>query len=368
MIPKPLIVDGHLDLVWNMRTFGRDYTRPVAETRRLEQNSSTPGRNGDSLLGWAEFQRGRVGVIFAALFAAPAKCRDGDWDTQCYTDISQANRLYREQVEDYYRLVDQYPEKFRLVLTQDDLQETLSCWEGQPMGGEADPEPCPVGLVMLMENAEGVRAPGELEEWSDMGVRIIGPAWVGTRFCGGTNEPGPLTPEGFALLDGMAALNFGLDLAHMDERAALQALDHYPGTLLATHGSAATLLKSDSNRAYTDAVIEGLIERDGVVGITPANGFLRADWRAAGGRANVGLEHVFAQIDYVCQMAGDAAHVAIGSDYDGGFGLQSVPAEIDTIADLQKLVSFLLERGYTGNDVAAVMGGNWLSALRKILP
>jgi membrane dipeptidase len=114
-------------------------------------------------------------------------------------------------------------------------------------------------------------------------------------------------------------------------------------------------------------MIRGLIERDGVLGISPANFFLRSDWRAAGGRSSVSLEHVFSQIDYVCQMAGDAAHVGLGSDYDGGIGLQSVPAEIDTIADLQKLVSLLLERGYTEEDTAAVMGRNWLSSLERIL-
>jgi membrane dipeptidase len=58
----------------------------------------------------------------------------------------------------------------------------------------------------------------------------------------------------------------------------------------------------------------------------------------------------------------------LGSDFDGGFGLGSVPAGIDTIADLQKLVSLFLERGYTEMDVAAVMGGNWLSILRRVLP
>ena len=31
-----LIIDSHQDLAWNMLTFKRDYTRAVAETRRLE--------------------------------------------------------------------------------------------------------------------------------------------------------------------------------------------------------------------------------------------------------------------------------------------------------------------------------------------
>jgi len=38
----PLIIDSHQDLAWNMLTYGRDYTRSVQETRRLEAGTSTP--------------------------------------------------------------------------------------------------------------------------------------------------------------------------------------------------------------------------------------------------------------------------------------------------------------------------------------
>jgi membrane dipeptidase len=67
-------------------------------------------------------------------------------------------------------------------------------------------------------------------------------------------------------------------------------------------------------------------------------------------------------------LAGDAKHVGIGTDFDGGFGLQSVPAEINTIADLQKLVPLLGKRGYTRNEITAIMGENWLSLLKETLP
>jgi membrane dipeptidase len=80
------------------------------------------------------------------------------------------------------------------------------------------------------------------------------------------------------------------------------------------------------------------------------------------------LELVVDHIDYICQLAGDAKHVGIGTDFDGGFGLQSVPAEINTIADLQKLVPLLKKRGYTENDITAIMGENWLSLLKETLP
>ena len=115
-------------------------------------------------------------------------------------------------------------------------------------------------------------------------------------------------------------------------------------------------------------MLEGLIERDGVIGVVPYNCFLVNGWRPSDGRQQVGLYHVVEQIDHICQIAGDARHVGIGSDFDGGFGLQKTPAEIDTIADLQKLVPFLREKGYTDENIAAVLGLNWIRFLKQSLP
>jgi membrane dipeptidase len=227
----------------------------------------------------------------------------------------------------------------------------------------------PVGLVLLMEGAEGVGDPGELEEWWQRGVRLIGPAWVGTRFCGGTKEPGPLTSQGYALLEGMASLGFVLDLSHMDEQAAMQALDAYPGPLVATHSNALALLKgSESNRHLSERIIRGILERNGVIGVVPFNAFLKSDWRRGDRRDEVTLQDFIAQIDYLCQMAGDARHVGIGSDFDGGFGLQSVPPGIESVADLQKLAPLLAEKGYSPQDISAILGENWLACLQQVLP
>lgn len=358
-----LIVDAHEDLAWNMLTFGRDYTRSAEETRRLEAGGPVPERNGDTLLGWPDYQRGRIGVVFASLFAAPLRRRLGEWDRLVYATSDQAYTLYSSQLDAYQRLVDGAPDKFELVRSLPGLEKVLLAWEDEAR------ESRPVGLVILMEGAECLREPGELEDWWARGVRVIGPAWAGTRFCGGTREPGPLTGEGYALLEGMAALGFTLDISHMDEQAALQALDFYPGAVIASHSNAVALLKGcESNRFLSDYLLKRLIERDGIVGIVPYNKFLLWGWSARDGRASVGLEHVAAQIDYVCQVAGSAAHVGIGSDFDGGFGLQSTPDGIDTIADLTKLALPLAEKGYTEDDIGTILGGNWLSLLRRTLP
>ena len=357
-----LIIDSHQDIAWNMQTFGRDYTRTVAATRRIEQKTDTPKHNGDTLLGWDSYQRGRVAVVFSTLFAAPMRTNGGPWDVICYRDLQEANKLYRQQVELYKRLADEQADKFRILYTQEDLNSHIMDWE---QGADEHP----VGLILLMEGAEGILNTPELEEWWQLGVRIIGLAWVGNRFCGGTNEPGPLTKEGYALLDTMADLGFVLDLSHMDESAVLQALDHYPGHIIAGHANAAALLKgTDSNRHLSDRVIQGIIARDGVIGVVPYNVFLLAGWKKGDARNLVSLDRVVVQIDYICQMAGDAQHCDIGSDFNGGFGLQSVPEGIESIADLQKLSSLLTKKGYSNNDITAIFADNWLTLLNKALP
>jgi membrane dipeptidase len=73
-------------------------------------------------------------------------------------------------------------------------------------------------------------------------------------------------------------------------------------------------------------------------------------------------------IDYVCQLLGDAGHVGLGSDFDGGFGLDQIPAGLDSIADLRFIGEALERSGYQPADVDAILSGNWLRILRQGLP
>jgi membrane dipeptidase len=363
----PLIVDAHADLAWNMYSYGRDYTRSAAETRALEVGSPAVHENGDSLLGWPDYQRGQVAIVFSTIFAAPIRFKSSDTEKQVYKNFDEAHKLYRDQLMTYHRMTDSVPDKFRLVASNPDLKRILDHWNDSPPGENGHP----VGLVVLMEGAEAVRHPSELDEWYELGVRLIGPAWVGTRFCGGWREPGPLTKDGRELLAAMADHNFVLDLSHMDEQAAIEALDLYRGPVVGTHGNCLALMpNANSNRHFSDRILEGIIERDGVVGVVPFNAYLKPGWSLKTNhlREEVPLDVVAAHIDHICQLAGDSLHAGIGSDFDGGFGLQHVPPEIDTIADLQNLVSLLQARGYTETDAANILGGNWITRLKRDLP
>ncbi|MCC7362554.1 MAG: membrane dipeptidase [Anaerolineales bacterium] len=359
----PLIVDAHQDLAWNALTFGRDVSRSVAATRAAEAGAEAATRNGHTLLGLPEYLAGQVAVIFGTLFVSPARHASALWDAQAYATPEQAHQLAGRQLDYYHRLADEHPE-FVLIENRARLEKVLATWNGPYKAGRR------IGVVPLMEGADPIRVPEEVEAWYARGIRILGLAWAATRYAGGTGEPGPLTNDGRRLLELMAAVGMILDVSHCSDEACLEALDRYPGVVIASHANPRALLKDFGRpeRMLTDAMIERLAEAGGVVGIVPYNRFLRADWTPAAGKDAVTLDAVVAMIDHVCQLTGSAAHVGIGSDFDGGFGVERVPAEIDTVADLQKLDPALRARGYSPADVAAILGGNWISVLRRGLP
>lgn len=362
-----LIIDAHQDLAWNMVNLGRDYTRSAYEIRQQEKNTPIPAYNGNTLLGWPQYQQANVAVVFGTLFCTPRRSDKGEYEIQLYETPQEAHKCYRRNMDAYFQLVDQHPDKFRLLFSQADLNAHIADWESHQ--AESQTPPPPVGIVILMEGADGIREPEEVEQWYAWGVRLIGPAWAGTRYCGGTREPGPLTKAGFALLDHMADLGLILDISHMDHQSARQALDHYAGQVIASHANAEALISGiPINRHLKDETIRQLIDRNGVMGIVPVNHFLDWNWRDHGGREAVGLEKYIAQIDHVCQLAGNTHHVAIGTDFDGGFGVEWVPHEIDTIADLPKLIPLLAEKGYNQEDIDRILSGNWLRILGKNLP
>ena len=236
MMYMTLIVDAHCDLAWNMLSFGRDYTLGAEETRRRERGSGITERNGDTLLGWPDYVRGQVAIVFATLFAAPNRANEGAWDKLCYSNPAEAHKLYSEQLDVYHRLTEAHPGKFRLIQNAGDLDAHWKAWNDPQQDDK------PVGLVVLMEGADAVRSVDELDDWQERGVRLIGLAWAGTRYAGGTREPGPLTDDGLQLLRAMAEHGFVLDLSHMDERSASRALDVYEGPIVATHSELLTTL------------------------------------------------------------------------------------------------------------------------------
>lgn len=363
-----LILDAHEDLSINMMDYNRDYRLSAKEIQAIDTKNGVDKVWPPSLLGWEDWNRGRVGVVFSTMFEAPFRpdSRHAEADSG-YKTIQEANTRYWRHPGIYKRLTEENPEKFRLIQTGPELRFHLQDWESQYPN---QPETFkPIGLIQLMEGAEGILEPDELPKWWEAGIRIIGLAWAGNQYCGGTHMPGPLTKAGRDLVKAMEEIGFGLDIAHLDEESVWDVLDIYNAPIIASHALASSLVKGyKGNRLLSDAVIKALIERDGVIGIVPGNDFLDMSKAKNAPKSDFSLSLVIDQFDYICQLAGDADHVGFGTDFDGGFGVPGVPEGIESIADLPKILTGLAERGYTEDQLQRMASGNFLRMIESVLP
>lgn len=350
-----LIVDAHEDVAWNAVVLGRDVCASALKTRHLEEYTDIPRHSGRCMVGLPEWLAGGVAVVFGTVFVAPA--RQGLPELHTYATPEEAHALGGAQLDFYHRLADRC-DQIALVGNRVDLDSVLASWEGET------PQ---VGIVPLMEGADPIREPTETESWFDRGVRLVGLSWAaGSRYAGGNDVPGPLTHAGRELLVAMADLGLILDVSHLAEEAFFEAVDRFEGRVVATHANPRARVPGP--RQLSDGMIRRLADRNGVIGIVPYNRFLQPGWARGDAKDTVTVADVAAAVDHICQVVGDAAHVGLGSDFDGGFGAESAPAEIDTVADLGRIAPALGELGYNEKDIAAILGGNWLQVLRAALP
>ena len=352
------IVDAHEDIAYNALHYDRDVRRSTSEQRAREA-SATPaadaspgeqaltGMRESAMVGLPELRRGGVGLVCATIFCMPGE------QTAMTADGWEQMR--------YYQGLAAEPDDVgaRLIATRADLDALTRDHAAAPA-----PDRHPVGFLPLMESADPIRDPADLEQWYAAGLRIIGPTWRGSRYCGGTGRPGGFTDLGWALLAEMERLGMILDLSHMADDAVWQALERYPGPIIASHTNCRVYLPTD--RHFSDDQIRAAAAREVVIGVVLHNNFLVAGWSREQGP--VTIEAALRHLDHVRALTGDARHSGIGSDFDGGAGSESTPQPFDTVADLAALADGLRAHDYSEEDIAGVMGGNFLRAFRQALP
>lgn len=349
--PPLFIVDAHEDIAYNALHNDRDVRSSVVRTRQVEAamlSTNCCGISGMSetaMVGLPDQKRGGVGLVFATIFTEP-----GEQEAVTADGWAQI-RYYQELANDRYNV--------RLITQRHDLTTLQHDWAVAP-----SPLERPVGYLLLMEGADPIREPGDLAEWQRQGLRIVGPAWRGTRYSGGTRAPGPLTDLGRDLLREMERLGVMLDLSHMAEESFWQALDLFGGTVIASHSNCRAFTPTD--RHLSDEMIRAIAARDGIIGTVLSNTFLVHGWQPDD--EPVTLDAVVRHIDHICQLTGTTRHSGIGSDFDGGFGVETTPDEFDSVADLGQLATALERRGYSQSDIEGILGANWLRLLDSALP
>jgi membrane dipeptidase len=352
-----LVVDAHLDLAMNAVMWNRDLALGALETRQIERDEgfTEKGRCAGTV-GFPDLRAGEIGLVFATVIARKNHGQNSDIDFRTH-EIAFAQA--QGQLA-YYRELERQG-IIRLIRTRGDLAAWKAAWE-------ADASNAPFGFVLLMEGADPIVDPQQARLWWDDGLRMVGLAHYGpSAYAFGTGSAGPLTEKGRALLREMDALGMMLDVSHLTDESFNQALDLFNGTVLASHSNCRALVPGD--RQLDDAMIRRLIERDAVIGAVMDAWMLQPNWeRGVTTNEGLTLEAVADQTDHVCQLAGNSRHAAIGTDLDGGYGIEQTPCDLDTIADVQRIPDLLRKRGYTEDDIAAIMHGNWLRLLERGLP
>lgn len=355
-----LIVDAHLDLAWNALQYNRDLLQRVS-TLRVQEKNMVGGGRGQNTVSFPELRRGRVALCFGTVLARVNFMGSPEID---YGSPAQAFAAARGHLLYYHALAQQG--HIRLITNLAELNAHMASWEiFDAISQAVTADTPPTGVIVSMECADPILSPLQVQDWYEAGLRAVGPAHYGhNRYVGGTGTEKGFNDAGLELLRAMEHAGMMLDVTHLSDEAFWEAMGFYEGTILASHHNCRALVPHQ--RQLSDEQIRALVARDAVIGAAFDMWMLIPEWSY--GKSNnraVSIATVAEHIDHVCQLAGDSLHSAIGSDLDGGFGRESSPHDLDTIADLQKLGEALAARDFGDDDIENVMSLNWLRLLRR---
>ncbi|HLE26075.1 MAG TPA: dipeptidase [Thermodesulfobacteriota bacterium] len=316
------IVDAHEDIAYHLSYFNRDFVNPSIPCMIT--------------LPW--LKQGNVRLVFNTIFV-PAEFKPHKTLDIALHQLSIYDRIYDEHNDDIFQ-VKNPGDLFRL---QKDSR---------------------IGFLTLMEGADPIQEPKELNEFYKRGVRIIGLAWNDqNQYASGNNTDSGLTKQGIELIKRMNDLRITLDLSHLNEKCFWEAIELCETIPIASHSNARSLTNHPRN--LKDDQIRAISERGGVIGLVLYNHFLKTcgENLTCGDENRTTLEDIFAHADYIIKLCGED-YVGIGSDLDGA-GVDDFPKEIRSVADLPKIGEFFLKKGYTEQRVKKIMNGNFLRVLKE---
>jgi membrane dipeptidase len=249
--------------------------------------------------------------------------------------------------------------------------------------GRRDLEDERIGLMLSLEGAEALKGdPAAFDEWWELGVRMISLTWNHPNaFAGGIGAPEQgLTDAGEALVDRLAERGAVLDLAHASEPTFWEALEQAPeAAVVVSHAGCRAV--NDLPRNLSDAQLEALAGRDGVLGVMAIGAIVDRE-RPTIDRfvdhvehavAVMGVDHVGIGADFIDQVqeaeraAGlpppDVLAQARVADGGRSFGLDGFTGP----EHFGRLVATLQARGFAGEQLSAILGENFLRLFRAAL-
>lgn len=351
-------IDAHLDLSMNALEWNRDLRQPVGPIRDRERGLTDKPDRGRGTVSLPDLRRGNIGLVVATQigrYVAPGNPLPGWHSPEQAWAQTQGQRHWYEAMDEAGEMVQ--------IRDLNGLERHVAHWLDTNVANDQKP----VGYILSLEGADSIVTLRHVERAYDYGLRAIGPAHYGPgRYAQGTDATGFMGTAGQALLREMERLNIILDATHLCDDSFWEAMDHFNGPVWASHNNCRALV--NHNRQFSDDQLRELIARDAVIGGALDAWMMVPGWvrgqstpEGTGCSLSIMIDH----LDHICQLAGNAQHIGIGSDLDGAFGKEQCPYDLETIADLEKIPDLLRQRGYTDDDIAGVMHGNWLRFLRR---
>ncbi len=351
------LIDGHNDLVWEIRT------SPTAprDVAAYDLRSTTPGHTD-----LARLRSGQVGAQFWSIYV-PGEVRDSGYA-----------RIQLEEFDLARRVIARYPDRLALALSADDIEREFK--RGR------------VASLLGMEGGHVLEnSLGTLRVYYDLGARYLTLThnvtldWADAALDSARH--GGLTEFGREVVREMNRLGMLVDLSHVSPGTMSDALDVTEAPVIFSHSSARAL--TEHARNVPDSILTRLKSNGGVVMVTFVGAFVSqavADWEArynhelalaqaasadttshmreweqANPRPEATLAQVADHLDHVRQVAGPD-HVGLGSDFDG---FDHPPVGLEDVSRFPYLFAELIRRGWSDDDLRKLAGRNLLRVLRQ---
>ncbi|HEX3818689.1 MAG TPA: dipeptidase [Candidatus Sulfotelmatobacter sp.] len=365
-----LIIDTHADTPQRFLDEGFDI------------GSTDPNDNGHISLDKAK--RGNLGAEFFSIWVEP-ETNQGHFAKHTF-----------DLIDSVYEQAAKHPDRMMMAFSTADIERAHREHK--------------LAALMGIEGGHSIEADMHLlRDYYRLGVRYMTLSWSNTNewadSSGDINDEkvqhhNGLTDFGKQVVLEMNRLGMMVDISHVADKTFWDAIATTKAPLIASHSSARALTNAPRN--MTDDMLKAVAKNGGVVQVNFFDGFIDEDFRkAAEAQKNdeaaavkaysdklkaegkepsyVDLDRIEREwlariprpplkslidhIDHVAKVAG-IDHVGLGSDFDGVSG--ATPQGIDSAADLPKITQALLDRGYSGEDIRKILGGNLLRVFREV--
>lgn len=313
-----LVIDGHCDSIGD----------------QLERKRWLGDRAHEGHVDLPRLREGGVDVQFFACYVPTPYQRHG------------ATTHALERLDQLHLLAERLPDQFVLARSVGDILRAKAAGKVAGIAG--------------LEGAEALDASiGVLRQFYRLGLRNLGLAWNHRNAaCDGVAESrtnGGLTEFGVKVVEECNRLGVMIDVSHLSPAGVADVLAVSQQPIIASHSNARALC--DHPRNLTDAQMEAIAARGGVIGVTFVDSFLN--------RANpqeASLDDIIANIEYMLGVVGPD-HVALGSDFDGW----TMAQEIKDATCYPLITQRLVERGHAPKVIRQILGENLLRVMRIVM-